>query len=120
MRGLWIDLIEATKPFMSVQYSAKHFEFFGLDFLADCEQNVWLLEVNRIPGLANSCAESQAEEVFFGRLVHDLVHLTVFSKWEEEGKSENGFVQTTEASDGVVMDKNMRWKNIANFLAHCK
>ena len=45
--GLWGEVLSAAAPYMRVQASPRHFEFFGIDVLADDSGVCWLLEINR-------------------------------------------------------------------------
>ena len=66
------------------QTSANHFEFFGLDFLLAKtgsspleEQQVYLLEVNRLPGLQSSWQNFAQEETFYNEMMRGLLRLCV-------------------------------------------
>jgi len=54
MGSLWSAVALAVRPFMAAQHSKGHFEFFGIDVIADAERNCWLIELNRLPGLGVS------------------------------------------------------------------
>lgn len=46
MLELLRSLVEAAAPFMEHQASVEHFEFLGLDIIADVTGGVWLIEGN--------------------------------------------------------------------------
>lgn len=39
--------MEAALPYMAHQSSPLHFEFFGIDVIADASGGCWLIEANR-------------------------------------------------------------------------
>jgi hypothetical protein len=45
--AIWRAVAEAAAPFMRHQSSARHFEFFGMDVIADEQGDCWLIEANR-------------------------------------------------------------------------
>lgn len=47
IQAMWSAVVEAALPYMQHQASARHFEFFGIDVIADCAGQVWLIEANR-------------------------------------------------------------------------
>ena len=47
LKLLWKAVVDAAAPYMQNQLSDKHFEFFGLDIIADTDQRCWLIEINR-------------------------------------------------------------------------
>ena len=44
---MWKDIVTQAYHFMSQQRSPFHFEFFGIDVIADEADNCWLIEINR-------------------------------------------------------------------------
>jgi hypothetical protein len=40
-------VVEAALPYMQHQASPRHFEFFGIDVIADHAGQVWLIKANR-------------------------------------------------------------------------
>ena len=63
---MWQAVAHEAAPFMREQRSPHHFEFFGIDVMADATGEVWLIEINRVPGLEtsrNRC-HSQEEAMF--------------------------------------------------------
>jgi hypothetical protein len=63
---MWQEIAEAAAPFMQEQRSPGHFEFFGIDVMADAEGSCWLIEINRVPGLetSNNRCKPQEEAMF--------------------------------------------------------
>ena len=47
---------------MQVQRNANHFDFFGIDIIADANGDCWLIEVNRLPGLESSNNRCKQQE----------------------------------------------------------
>ena len=35
IKNIWKEVVDAASPYMSQQISSKHFEFYGLDFIAN-------------------------------------------------------------------------------------
>lgn len=44
---MWTAVVKAAMPYMQEQGSARHFEFFGIDIIADTAGQCWLVEANR-------------------------------------------------------------------------
>ena len=44
---MWRAIVEGAAPYMAVQLSACHFEFFGIDVIADTSGECWFVEGNR-------------------------------------------------------------------------
>lgn len=44
---MWAAVVAAALPYMQHQASPLHFEFFGIDVIADDAGQVWLIEANR-------------------------------------------------------------------------
>lgn len=51
LRAIWRGVAQAAEPFMRHQASSLHFEFFGLDLIADQSGRCWLIEANRCDDL---------------------------------------------------------------------
>ncbi|KAG5185596.1 hypothetical protein JKP88DRAFT_354120 [Tribonema minus] len=144
MLAAWGAAAAAAAPLMRHQASAAHFalfgldfladaggelsglEFladaggslFGLDFLADAAGGVWLLEANRVPGLASTRENWAEDEAFYGALTRDLLDLAVLphvacgalphvacggaggGEGEGEGEGEGGGGKEGEGEDG--------------------
>ena len=51
---------------MQEQRSPDHFEFFGIDVIADADGECWLIEINRVPGLesSNNRCKPQEDDLF--------------------------------------------------------
>ena len=47
VQQMWGAVVAAAGPYMQHQTSALHFEFFGIDVIADCTGACWLVEANR-------------------------------------------------------------------------
>ena len=51
MQAMWGAVVAAAEPHMTTQRRPGHFEFFGLDVVADTAGGCWLIEANRLVGL---------------------------------------------------------------------
>ena len=47
VKTMWGGVVAAAEPHMATQRSPRHFEFFGLDVVADKAGGCWLIEANR-------------------------------------------------------------------------
>jgi hypothetical protein len=61
-------------------HHGKFFELFGYDFMIDEDFNVWLIEVNTNPSLAES---SQYLKELIPRMIDDLIKITVDKEYME-------------------------------------
>jgi hypothetical protein len=55
-------------------HNSNFFELFGYDFMIDEDFNVWLIEVNTNPSLAES---AKYLELLIPRMIEDMVKLTI-------------------------------------------
>lgn len=74
---LWAEIAKACSSFMKHQTSAHHFEFFGIDVIADQDGTCWLLEVNRLPGLEASAQNKQEEDKMYDEMMLSLLHIVL-------------------------------------------
>ena len=74
---IWRNLIKTSSSFMRHQRSPIHFEFFGIDIVADVHHNCWLLECNRLPGLASSANNLAEEDNFYDAMMTSLLLLAL-------------------------------------------
>jgi hypothetical protein len=102
LRSLWRDLVQAIAPYLSAQRSKDHFDFYGLDVIADTSGNCFLLELNRsamisiccnyiifilirasickyprLPGLESSNNNKEEEDVFYNEMMLDLLRIVL-------------------------------------------
>jgi len=77
MQTLWREVAKASTPFMSQQTNAAHFEFFGIDVIADTDGVCWLVEANRLPGLESSKNNKEAEDVMYDDMMESLLRLVL-------------------------------------------
>ncbi|CAN0018419.1 unnamed protein product, partial [Phaeothamnion confervicola] len=75
LTALAADLVAAASPFLAEQTSPRHFELLGLDVLPDRDGGCWLMEVNRLPGLASSKQNRAAEDAFYNRMCIDMIRI---------------------------------------------
>lgn len=47
IKRMWAAVVKAALPYMQEQTSERHFEFFGIDVIADTAGQCWLVEANR-------------------------------------------------------------------------
>ena len=47
INSMWSAVVGAAHPYMQQQLSPLHFEFFGVDVIADTSGQCWLVEANR-------------------------------------------------------------------------
>jgi hypothetical protein len=47
IKTLWAEVVSASVPYMQYQRSSHHFEFFGIDIIADEDNECWFIEANR-------------------------------------------------------------------------
>jgi Tubulin-tyrosine ligase family len=124
------------------QASQHHFELFGLDFMADTSGKVWLLEVNRCPGLASTRENFAADEAFYSELVSNMLGIVlaplvtaataacsaesdaVGSAGSEQEPSSVGaegrFQCVSEARADVSFDGTRLWQNVLELAAYAK
>jgi len=83
---------------MQIQRSQHHFEFFGIDIIADVSGASWLIEINRylqlkpmstyifylystssfrLPGLESSSNNKAAEDAFYDEMMHELLSIVL-------------------------------------------
>eukprot|EP00639_Heterosigma_akashiwo_P027769 CAMPEP_0194680860 /NCGR_PEP_ID=MMETSP0295-20121207/11718_1 /TAXON_ID=39354 /ORGANISM="Heterosigma akashiwo, Strain CCMP2393" /LENGTH=133 /DNA_ID=CAMNT_0039566693 /DNA_START=79 /DNA_END=477 /DNA_ORIENTATION=- len=107
MTEVWAELVRAAAPFLQVQANARHFEFYGLDFLADADgETAWLLEVNRLPGLQASAANKAAEDQMYNKMIADLLELIGVSLPLE---GTNLWQPTAQPEEKVEVNPKMTW-----------
>jgi len=121
MKNVYSDLIEAAAPFMEVQVSPSHFEFFGLDFMADSQRNVWLLEVNRLPGLQSSKSNKDEEDTMYNCMISDILDLCVYNiLCPSTLKPLTLWHTVKKTTRKMSYSKNDVWRNLLNFAAFKK
>jgi hypothetical protein len=65
------QLFAAASPFLKQQRSDKHFEYMGVDFLADDNNNAWLVECNCPPN--NTGTQIECVESFHHGVWHEMI-----------------------------------------------
>jgi len=78
---------------MQEQISPHHFEFFGIDIIADRDGVCWLLEVNRLPGLESSIQNKAEEDIMYDEMMLSLLRI-VLAPLVNEQEQEQGKEQT--------------------------
>ncbi|CAM9903066.1 unnamed protein product [Ectocarpus sp. 6 AP-2014] len=111
------SLVDAATPFMQHQANPNHFEFLGLDIIADSAGGVWLMEANRLPGLQSSKQNLDKENEVYDGMMLDLIRLLVLPPLigcpPEQGLFE---VAATPAS-GARAPSTETWRNVMRFAA---
>lgn len=97
---LWGEVAKACSSFMKHQTSANHFEFFGIDVIADEDGTCWLLEVNRLPGLEASSQNKQEEDVMYDEMMLSLLRIVLAPLRSEQGEGEG-----ERENEGALWDK---------------
>ncbi len=133
---MWSEVCQACTPFMSIQTSPHHFEFFGIDIIADVHGNAWLLEVNRLPGLESSTTNKTAEDEMYDTMMRTLLKIVMQPLLQPDMQSsvEEGIVKEEQvdmwrrvhAGSVVQYDRNIAmsvkadaptWKNMFSWKA---
>lgn len=75
---MWQGVAQAAAPFMQEQRSPNHFEFFGIDVIADANGECWLIEINRVPGLESSNNRCKPQEdALFDEMMSSLLDMVL-------------------------------------------
>jgi hypothetical protein len=72
---LWSEVIQAITPYLRHQRHAQHFDFYGLDVIADQNGNCHLIEVNRLPGLESSQNNKLEEDKMYNQMMIQALRL---------------------------------------------
>eukprot|EP01034_Spumella_vulgaris_P021945 gene21945-28025_t len=108
--NIWRAVTEAAAPFMCRQSSARHFEFFGMDVIADEQGDCWLIEANRLPGLESSDNNRAEEDVFYDDMMRDVLRIVLREAPLEEGSAvSSGLISS---GDNTTEGLNERHKGI--------
>ena len=114
MCDILVDMIKTATPFLSVQRSPQHFEYMGVDFLADAKtRQAYLIECNCPPNNTGSISA----EPFHHRVWVDMMKQVVLQDksddtnmlwWSRIGGEKKDVV--TYTNDRVKLSTNMlRW-----------
>lgn len=94
---MWQAVAQAAAPFMKEQRSPHHFEFFGIDVMADSMGECWLIEINRVPGLEASKNRCQPmEEAMFDEMMRSTLKMVLAPLVGNQGSSGD-----VSSSDGI-------------------
>ena len=80
MKHIWIELVQASSPYLAHQASQHHFEFYGLDYIANEDGQCYLIEVNRLPGLESSSCNKIQEDMFYDTMMMQLLKRVVVTQ----------------------------------------
>ncbi|KAJ1427693.1 tubulin-tyrosine ligase family-domain-containing protein, partial [Ochromonadaceae sp. CCMP2298] len=69
VKKMWGAIVDAAYQFMSKQRGGQHFEFFGIDVIADSAGACWFIEANRLPGLESSSNNKDDEDVMYDEMM---------------------------------------------------
>lgn len=89
---IWRDVVIEASVYMCQQRSRHHFEFFGLDIIADATGMCWLIEINRLPGLESSKNfHKDSEDVLYDTMMTQLLNIVLkpLHHLDEESESCN-------------------------------
>ncbi|CAM9385865.1 unnamed protein product [Sphacelaria rigidula] len=117
MLELLRSLVEAAEPFMEHQAGTGHFEFLGLDVLADEMGGVWLIEVNRLPGLQSSEQNMKQEDEMYDTMMVDVVNLLVLPELIGYSPKPGLFEVATKPSPRAHAPSEEVWRNVMRFAA---
>lgn len=78
IKELWLDVAEASAPFMSHQRNSNNFEFFGIDIIADEDGACWFIEANRLPGLESSLLNKIQEDNLYNDMMLSLLKIVTY------------------------------------------
>jgi hypothetical protein len=78
IKELWLDIAEASAPFMSHQRNSNNFEFFGIDIIADEDGACWFIEANRLPGLESSLLNKLQEDNLYNEMMLSLLKIVTY------------------------------------------
>ncbi len=131
--SLWKEVAKACSSFMKYQTSPHHFEFFGIDVIADESGICWLLEVNRLPGLEASAQNKKDEDAMYDSMMLSLLRIVLVplrkgqdddcsgdsALWETVHDVQVGQMQGEEEEDGIAPfnSKAPCWKNTFSWRA---
>lgn len=62
---------------MYYQRSPNHFEFFGIDIIADEAGDCWFIEANRLPGLESSKNNLLEEDEFYNDMMEQVLRIVL-------------------------------------------
>eukprot|EP00600_Ochromonadales_sp_CCMP1393_P010390 CAMPEP_0174954940 /NCGR_PEP_ID=MMETSP0004_2-20121128/709_1 /TAXON_ID=420556 /ORGANISM="Ochromonas sp., Strain CCMP1393" /LENGTH=347 /DNA_ID=CAMNT_0016202821 /DNA_START=412 /DNA_END=1455 /DNA_ORIENTATION=+ len=76
LQKMWSAVVEAAMPYMSHQLRPEsHFEFFGIDVIADSDGGCWFIEANRLPGLESSSNNKEAEDAMYDEMMSSFLRI---------------------------------------------
>ncbi|CAM9431262.1 unnamed protein product [Pylaiella littoralis] len=111
------SLAEAATPFMEHQADPNHFEFLGLDIIADREGGVWLMEANRLPGLQSSKQNLEQENEVYDGMMLDVIRLLVLPPLTGCSPEPGLFEATAAPASSAVAPSTETWRNVMRFAA---
>jgi hypothetical protein len=75
--NMWKAVSISVSSFMKKQINKNHFEFFGIDVIADMDGYCWLLEINRLPGLESSKLNTVDEDLMYNEMMTSLLRIVL-------------------------------------------
>ena len=100
---MWRGIAQAAGPFLREQRSPGHFEFFGIDVIADDAGDCWLIEINRVPGLESSDNRCKPQEdAMFDEMMLSTLHMVLaplfVDREDEDGGGEQERIDVTRTT----------------------
>lgn len=80
MQTIWYELVTAAEPYLLHQLSEKHFEFYGLDYIANESGQCYLIEINRLPGIESSNCNKEEEDAFYNKMIKEMLNRVLCSQ----------------------------------------
>ncbi|CAM9612040.1 unnamed protein product [Hapterophycus canaliculatus] len=117
MLELLRSLVQAATPFMQHQANLNNFEFLGLDIIADSLGGVWLMEVNRLPGLQSSKQNLEEENAVYDGMMLDVIRLLVLPRLTSCTPEEGRFEAATAPAPSSRAPSTETWRNVMRFAA---
>lgn len=108
--NMWSNLVTAAIPFIQYQNSKYHYDFFGIDIIVDTNNDVWLLECNRLPGLQSSINNQYNEDELYNNMLQCLLYMVLKKPMKELGvqlitpKNLDSWKQVTEGIEVNIAD----------------
>ncbi|CAM9493544.1 unnamed protein product [Scytosiphon promiscuus] len=111
------SLVHAATPFMQHQANPNNFEFLGLDVIADSSGGVWLMEVNRLPGLQSSKQNLEEENIVYDGMMLDLIRLLVLPPLTGCPPDQGLFAAAAGPAPSARAPSTETWRNVMRFAA---
>eukprot|EP00752_Nemacystus_decipiens_P008983 g8020.t1 len=111
MLELLRSLVQAATPFMEHQANPNHFEFLGLDIIADRAGGVWLMEANRLPGLQSSKQNLEEENQVYDDMMQGILQLLVLPALTGCPPEPGKFEAAASPASSATAPSTETWRN---------